>query len=183
MTAANALVWDTRETARQALAALSADSDRLTTVWAMGVITITHCSKLGRYIHSQDPFSLGVEYAGGVHSGWRYQYDRRGVIAETDQGQSTAAGWREIAQLLNHGLASRALRDDIAAAGAHRGELIRRRQTLLALQRTAPLGQSLAGELVSLDAAWIAHEGYCEQLAAAAWIACRPAEQESLFNL
>lgn len=166
---------------------LSPSSDPEMTTWAIGVLIVTHAQDLARYLSTGDASqSFGSEYSGLYSREYDYNCDRRAVtITEHATGYRTTVRLRDIAALIEPVLRRYDVRADIEQAMRERRHLVDLRQSATNRRqraRTAAEGQPTAEEHEA-DLKWGGMERRCEQIAAAAWAACRPNQQQTLFDL
>lgn len=166
---------------------LSPSSDPDMTTWAAGVLIVRHALELSIYLSTGDASqSFGSEYSGLYGREYDYRCDRKAVtITEHTTGYRTTVRLREIATLIEPVLSRYDVRTEIEQAMRERRHLVDLRQSATHRRQrahTAADGQPTAEEHEA-ELAWGGMERRCEQIAAAAWAACRPNQQQTLFDL
>lgn len=169
------------------MVSLSPSSDPEMTTWAIGVLIVTHAQNLAWYLSTGDASeAFGSEYGGYFSREYDYRCDRKAVtITEHANGYRTTVRLRDIAALIEPVLYRYDVRADIEQAMRERRHLVDLKQSATNRRqraRTAAEGQPTAEEAAA-ELAWGDMESRCEQLAADAWAACRPNQQQTLFDL
>lgn len=166
---------------------LRPSSDVAMTTWSAGVLIVSHAQQLAAFLSSGDPsLAFGSQYTGGHTADYDYVCDLRSVtISAHASGHRTTVRLRDIATLLEPILHRYVVRTAIKQAMCERRRLSdiqqegfsrrQRAKTSAEAQRTPAEDEA--------DEAWRQIERHCEQLATDAWVACRPDQQQALFEL